>query len=125
MTSSATETTATALALPAVLCSGRRRITHVSAALLDALTPYVRAGCEAERSAVLASLLALAADVDADADGQEVTEPHLTGGAPIDCAPVPALGEGVRLHLRADGGFLAALAHEAAPTRQNAPEGSA
>ncbi|MFF4741315.1 hypothetical protein ACFY2W_36340 [Streptomyces sp. NPDC001262] len=115
MTFSSTETTAMALALPAVLCSGRRRITHVSAALLDALAPYVRAGCESERSAVLASLLALATDVDAD--GQEVTEPHLTGGAPIDCALVPALGEGIRLHLRADGGFLAALVSEAAPGR--------
>lgn len=116
MTSFSTGVTATAaLALPAVLHSGRRRITHMSAELLDALTPYVRAGCESEHSAVLASLLALATDVDAD--GQEVTEPHLTGGAPVDCALVPALGEGVRLHLLADGGFLAAFVHEAAPDR--------
>ncbi|MFI1798990.1 hypothetical protein ACH427_16815 [Streptomyces sp. NPDC020379] len=116
MTPSSTgEATTAALALPAILRSGHRRITHVSAELLDALTPYVRAGSESERSAVLASLLALTTDVDAD--GQETTEPHLTGGAPIDCALVPALGEGVRLHLLADGGFLAAFVHEAVPDR--------
>ncbi|MFI9206310.1 hypothetical protein [Streptomyces sp. NPDC053048] len=100
-----------ALALPAVLHGGRRRITHLSARLLAALAPHVRAGCEAERSAALASLVVLVADVDAE--GQGVTEPHLSGGVPVDCAVVPALGAGVRLHLLASGGFLAALGEEA------------
>ncbi|MEV4441325.1 hypothetical protein AB0K09_20335 [Streptomyces sp. NPDC049577] len=106
-----------ALVLPAVSGGGRRRVTHVSARLLESLDRHVRAGCDTERSAALASLLALVTDVDAD--DQDVTEPHLTGGAPIDCPTVPALGTRVRLHLLADGAFLAAFADEAAPDRSS------
>lgn len=102
------------LALPAVLHGGRRRITRISAQLLAALAPHIRAGGDAEHSAALASLLV----TDVDAEDQGAAEPHLTGGAPIDCAVVPALGVGVRLRLLADGGFLVALADEAPPAPQ-------
>ncbi|MGI5341861.1 hypothetical protein ACQEVS_32885 [Streptomyces sp. CA-181903] len=110
----ASSTGAHQLALPAVSAGGRRRVTHITARLLGALTPHVRAGCAAERAAALASLVALVTDVDAE--GQGVAEPHLTGGAAIDCAIVPALGEGVRLHPLAGGGMLAAFADESALT---------
>ncbi|MEV5241941.1 hypothetical protein AB0K89_22965 [Streptomyces cinnamoneus] len=43
------ETGTHALVRPVVLRGGRRRITHVSESLLKALTPYVRAGGDAER----------------------------------------------------------------------------
>ncbi|WP_449479340.1 hypothetical protein [Streptomyces abikoensis] len=116
MTSSTfTEANAHALTLPAVSHGGRRRITHVSTRLLESLARYVRAGCDAEHNAALASLLALVTDIDAD--DQDITEPHLKGGAPIDCAAVPTLGQRVRLHLLADGAFFAAFADDAVPDR--------
>ncbi|MBC2879811.1 MULTISPECIES: hypothetical protein [Streptomyces] len=92
------------LTLPAVSAGGRRRVTHVTPRLLGALAPHVRAGCPAEHNAALASLLALVTDVDAEDQG----------GAAIDCATVPALGERIRLHPLAGGGLLAAFADESA-----------
>ncbi|MGW2599520.1 hypothetical protein [Streptomyces klenkii] len=97
------------LPAPVISHGGRRRITHVSAGLAEALSPFVRVATPGEHRAALTALLLLITATDSDAD-------HPAPGKPVDCAAVPALDSGVRLHSLTPGnGLYAALAHEGAP----------
>ncbi|MEV4441330.1 hypothetical protein AB0K09_20360 [Streptomyces sp. NPDC049577] len=101
------------LPAPVVSHSARRRITHISPALDDALAPFIRAATPGEHRSALTALVLLATAVDAEAGDGEHPEPQ----APVDCAAVSALGQDVRLHVfGADGGLLAAFADEDLPS---------
>ncbi|WP_228775624.1 hypothetical protein [Streptomyces sp. NRRL B-1677] len=97
---------------PVISHGGRRRITHVSAGLAEALSPFVRVATPGEHRAALTALLLLITATDADSDGG-----HPTPDVPVDCAATPALGSRVCIHVLAPGvgDLYAALAHEDIP----------
>ncbi|WP_367141087.1 MULTISPECIES: hypothetical protein [Streptomyces] len=99
------------LPAPVVSHGGRRRITHISAGLAEALAPFVRVATPGEHRAVLTGLLLLITATDADSSSD-----HPAPGTPVDCAAVPALGSRVRLHaLDPGGGLYVTLTHAVAP----------
>ncbi|MFC5144596.1 hypothetical protein [Streptomyces aureoversilis] len=106
MTAPSTGTTAR----PVISRGGRRRITHVSAGLAEALGPFVRAVTPGEHGAVLAALLLLITVTDSD-NSSGHPAPGVRSTALL--SPPSAAG---RLHaLEPGGSLLAALAHEDAP----------